>query len=225
MHPRRARRRRGPPSCRSSGARRASSPGRRAPRGGSRSARRPRSRRACGTPPRRRWRWFSKFSRLTSSDLMRSASSQRPSASSLDGSTLVVVGAVGAGRAVERAAVRGDELEVLALADVPAALEHHVLEEVREAAAAALLVARADVVARPRSRPSARCGRRRGRRGARCRASRAARRARARAAPRRGSAGVGRSSRRRGARAFRPCPCSSSSARPRRRPRRAGPRA
>ena len=40
----------------------------------------------------------------------------------------------------------GDELEVLALGDVGAPLEHHVLEQVREAGAPALFVARADVV-------------------------------------------------------------------------------
>ena len=39
-----------------------------------------------------------------------------------------------------------DELEVLAARDVRRALEHHVLEEVREAGVPALLVAPADVV-------------------------------------------------------------------------------
>ena len=58
-----------------------------------------------------------------------------------------VVGAIGVGRAVD---VLGpdvpQDLEVLVLADVLRALEHHVLEQVREAALARHLVARADVV-------------------------------------------------------------------------------
>ena len=45
-----------------------------------------------------------------------------------------------------RAARALDELEVLALGDVGRALEHHVLEQVREAGAAGALVPRADVV-------------------------------------------------------------------------------
>ena len=48
--------------------------------------------------------------------------------------------------AVHRAAVAEDGVEMLAGADVLRALEHHVLEEMREAGAAGALVARADVV-------------------------------------------------------------------------------
>ena len=51
-----------------------------------------------------------------------------------------------AGGAVHRAAVGEHLVEVLAVADVARALEHHVLEQVREAGAARPLVARADVV-------------------------------------------------------------------------------
>ena len=51
-----------------------------------------------------------------------------------------------AGGAVHRAAVREHLVEVLAVADVARPLEHHVLEQVREAGAPAPLVARADVV-------------------------------------------------------------------------------
>ncbi len=59
---------------------------------------------------------------------------------------LEVVRAIFARRAVERAAVARHELEVLAARHVLRALEHHVLEQVREAGAAADLVAAADVV-------------------------------------------------------------------------------
>jgi hypothetical protein len=50
------------------------------------------------------------------------------------------------GRAVHRPAVGKDEVRVLSGTDVGGALEHHVLEEVREAGAALALIARADVV-------------------------------------------------------------------------------
>ena len=46
---------------------------------------------------------------------------------------LVVVRAIAVGRAVEAAAAIGDEPEMLALGGVLTALEHHVLEQVREA--------------------------------------------------------------------------------------------
>jgi hypothetical protein len=62
------------------------------------------------------------------------------------GQGLGVAGAVLVGAPVERPAVRGDQPKVLALADVCAALEHHVLEEVREARVLRLLHARAHVV-------------------------------------------------------------------------------
>jgi hypothetical protein len=59
---------------------------------------------------------------------------------------LEVVGAVVGGRAVHAAARALDELEVLALLHVRRALEHHVLEQVREPGARGALVRRADVV-------------------------------------------------------------------------------
>jgi hypothetical protein len=59
---------------------------------------------------------------------------------------VVIVGAVVRGRAVDVAARRFDELQVLAIGDVLRSLEHHVLEEVGEAGAARLLVLRADVI-------------------------------------------------------------------------------
>ena len=59
---------------------------------------------------------------------------------------LVVVGAVDPGGAVERPAGAGDQAEVLGLADVAGALEHHVLEEVGEPGLARPLVPGADVV-------------------------------------------------------------------------------
>jgi hypothetical protein len=62
------------------------------------------------------------------------------------GQRLVVVGAVVPGRAVGDAADLLDVAEVVVGADVLAALEEHVLEEVREAGAARRLVLRADVV-------------------------------------------------------------------------------
>ena len=62
------------------------------------------------------------------------------------GRGLEIVGAIWARRAVQRAAGLGDDLEVLFVADVLRALEHHVLEEVREAGLADLLAGRADVV-------------------------------------------------------------------------------
>ena len=62
------------------------------------------------------------------------------------GQRLEVVRAVEPGRAVERPAGALDEGHVLRLADVRAALEHHVLEQVREAGLARDLVLGADVV-------------------------------------------------------------------------------
>ena len=62
------------------------------------------------------------------------------------GQDLVVERPILVGRPVHRAAVGEDEMRVLAGADVRGALEHHVLEEVREPGAALALVARADVV-------------------------------------------------------------------------------
>ena len=59
---------------------------------------------------------------------------------------LEVVGEVEAGRAVEDAAVRFDQADELVLAEVLRALEHHVLEQVREAGAVLRLDAEADVV-------------------------------------------------------------------------------
>ena len=59
---------------------------------------------------------------------------------------LPVVGRILVGRGVALAADRGDERLVLILGDVLAALEHQVLEEVREPGPAGLLVLRADVV-------------------------------------------------------------------------------
>jgi hypothetical protein len=56
------------------------------------------------------------------------------------------VGAVQPGRAVHRPAGRLDQGDVLRLRDVPAALEHHVLEEMGEAGPAGLLVLAPDVV-------------------------------------------------------------------------------
>ena len=62
------------------------------------------------------------------------------------GKRLEVVRPVEPGRAVHRPAGGLDERDVLGLADVRRALEHHVLEEVREAGLARLLVLRSDVV-------------------------------------------------------------------------------
>ena len=59
---------------------------------------------------------------------------------------LEVVGPVEPGRAVERAAGGLDERHVLGLPDVGRALEHHVLEQVREPGLARDLVLGADVV-------------------------------------------------------------------------------
>ncbi len=62
---------------------------------------------------------------------------------------LEVVRAIEIGRAVHRRGARAlEELEVRVLGDVPRALEHHVLEQVREPGAAGDLVAGADVVPR-----------------------------------------------------------------------------
>ena len=59
---------------------------------------------------------------------------------------LVVVGAVAIGGAVEGTAGGGDDLEMLVVADVVAALKHHVFEEVGEAGLADFLAGGADVV-------------------------------------------------------------------------------
>ena len=77
---------------------------------------------------------------------MRSDSSQSAEVELVDGQRLVVVGAVVPGRAVGDAAHLLDVAEVLVGADVLAALEEHVLEQVGEAGAARPLVLRADVV-------------------------------------------------------------------------------
>ena len=63
-----------------------------------------------------------------------------------DGQRLEVVGPVEPGGRVHRGAGRLEQADVRAGGDVRGALEHHVLEEVGEAGAAGLLVARADVV-------------------------------------------------------------------------------
>ena len=57
-----------------------------------------------------------------------------------------VVGPIQPGRAVHRAAGSLDQRDVLGLGDVARALEHHVLEEVREPGLARLLVLGSDVV-------------------------------------------------------------------------------
>jgi hypothetical protein len=62
------------------------------------------------------------------------------------GQDLIVVGEVLVRRAIHPAAVVQNQQEVLALADILRALEHHVLEEVREACAAGAFVARTHVV-------------------------------------------------------------------------------
>ena len=62
------------------------------------------------------------------------------------GKSFVVVRAVVARRTVRAAAPVDDETEVLSLAHVGRALEHHVLEEVREPRAPLDLVSRANVV-------------------------------------------------------------------------------
>ena len=62
------------------------------------------------------------------------------------GQRLEVVRAVQRGRGVERPAGALHQAEVLALFDVRRALEHHVLEQVREAGLAGLLVLAADRV-------------------------------------------------------------------------------
>ncbi len=62
------------------------------------------------------------------------------------GQRLEVVGAVEVRRRVADAAGALDDAQVLGLGDVPAALEHEVLEEVGEAGLAGLLVLGADVV-------------------------------------------------------------------------------
>ena len=62
------------------------------------------------------------------------------------GQVEVEVGAVEAGGGVQTAARAGDELVQLAAGDVVAALEHQVLEEVRETRAVGTLVLAADVV-------------------------------------------------------------------------------
>ena len=59
---------------------------------------------------------------------------------------LVVVGAIAIGGAVEGAAGGGDDLEMLVVADVVAALKHHVFEKVGEAGLADFLAGGADVV-------------------------------------------------------------------------------
>ena len=62
------------------------------------------------------------------------------------GHRLVVVRPIEPGRAVHRAARRLDQGDMLGLADVRRAFEHHVLEEVRETGLARHLVLRSDVV-------------------------------------------------------------------------------
>ena len=62
------------------------------------------------------------------------------------GNGLEVVGAIGVGGAVQGAAGFRDDLEVLLVADVGGTLEHHVLEEMREAGFADLLASGADVI-------------------------------------------------------------------------------
>ncbi len=91
-------------------------------------------------------RWFSRFSAVTLSHRMRSASRYNASSSSPRGQGLEVVGAIRGGRSVEGAAALGDQGEVLAALHVLAALEHHVFEQVCEAAWTGALVPRADVV-------------------------------------------------------------------------------
>ena len=79
---------------------------------------------------------------------MRSDSSHSASSSWFDGTRLEVVGAVEVGGAVDVAARRraSSSLKCASRGDVLRALEHHVLEQVREPGAARLLVGRADVV-------------------------------------------------------------------------------
>ena len=78
---------------------------------------------------------------------MRSLSSHSASSSWFDGTRLEVVGAVEVGGAVDVGGAGGlEQLEVRVGGDVLRALEHHVLEQVREAGAARHLVGRADVV-------------------------------------------------------------------------------
>ena len=77
---------------------------------------------------------------------MRSASSHSAELELVRRQRLEVVGAVEVGRGVVHAAGALDEREVLGLGDVARALEHEVLEQVREAGPAGLLVARADDV-------------------------------------------------------------------------------
>src|SRR6266550_1871046 len=84
-------------------------------------------------------RWFWKCSSVMASEPKRQVQAIR-------GQRLVVVGAVLRRTAVLRPAGPRDQLEVLALLHVGRALEHHVLEQVREARAARPLVARAGVV-------------------------------------------------------------------------------
>ena len=62
------------------------------------------------------------------------------------GYQLEVVGVVEAGRAIDQPAIGLDEAYEFHLAEVCRPLEHHVLEQVRKAGAAARLVAQADVV-------------------------------------------------------------------------------
>ena len=70
----------------------------------------------------------------------------QPELELVTGQRLEVVGAIQPGRGVQRSAGRLDQGEVLALGDVLRPLEHHVLEEVREAGSSQLLVLAADVV-------------------------------------------------------------------------------
>ena len=89
--------------------------------------------------------WFLRFSGVTASPRMRSASAHS-TVSSVGGHHLEVVGEIEPGRTVEDAAVRLHQPDELHLAEVLRALEHHVLEEVREAGAVLGLDAESDVV-------------------------------------------------------------------------------
>ena len=79
---------------------------------------------------------------------MRSDSIHSASSSWFDGHGLEIVGAIEVGRAVDVAARRraSSSLKCASARHVLRALEHHVLEQVREAGAARHLVGRADVV-------------------------------------------------------------------------------
>ncbi len=94
-------------------------------------------------------RWLRRFSSSTFRARMRSASSHSTRSRAFRRDGFEIIGDVVVCRAIEQAAGRIDEANVFHLARVFRALEHHVLEKVRETAAAKRFEAEADLIIEP----------------------------------------------------------------------------